>query len=260
LTNVDISARISELKTTISEGVVASAIRRRSWCVQLLQNRVDRMLALSDARALMYADQKGESYEFQVNDLAAEEAAIADGCHVCAPVGTRGTAPLADRKDLLGATPPPPPVYPKSMIHPGHPNGPTGLLVKDYRGKNAEQVIWKTDTALEARIADNLKQASIEEGQWAEKRDLSGTMSIAALEARINSGRDYLAADKKARDAKLAATRSSLNPQHNEYRTLLTVISRTPPKRLRGRMLGRRDAFAGPRRWCGRPRPMAPLP
>jgi hypothetical protein len=29
-------------------------------------------------------------------------------------------------------------------------------------------VIWKFDAQLEARIADNLKQAAIEEGQWTE--------------------------------------------------------------------------------------------
>ena len=41
------------------------------------------------------------------------------------------------------------------MLHPGYPNGAaTGLLVKDYRGKDANQVIWKLDSALESRIAD----------------------------------------------------------------------------------------------------------
>ena len=40
-------------------------------------------------------------------------------------------------------------VWPKEMHHPGYPNGgATGLLVKDYRGKNAEQEIWKFDGGL----------------------------------------------------------------------------------------------------------------
>src|SRR4051794_8716414 len=61
------------------------------------------------------------------------------------------------------------------MLHPEYPNGAAaGLLVKDYRGKDANQVIWKSDSALEARIADDLKQAAIEEGQWNEKRDVIG--------------------------------------------------------------------------------------
>jgi hypothetical protein len=58
------------------------------------------------------------------------------------------------------------------MVQPGHPiGGATGMLVKDYRGKNAERVIWKFDGGLVARIFDVLKQAAIEEGQWGEKQD-----------------------------------------------------------------------------------------
>ena len=58
------------------------------------------------------------------------------------------------------------------MVHPGYPNGAaTGLLGKDYRGKDANQEVWKFDSALEARLADDLKQAAIEEGQWSEKRE-----------------------------------------------------------------------------------------
>ena len=34
-----------------------------------------------------------------------------------------------------------------------------------YRGKNAEQEIWKFDASLVAQINDVLKQAAIEEGQ-----------------------------------------------------------------------------------------------
>jgi hypothetical protein len=59
------------------------------------------------------------------------------------------------------------------MVHPGFPNGAaTGLLVKDYRGKEANQEVWKFDSALEARPADDLKQAAIEEGQRCEKREV----------------------------------------------------------------------------------------
>lgn len=35
-----------------------------------------------------------------------------------------------------------------------NPVGATGMLVKDYRGKNAEQMIWKFDGALVAQIND----------------------------------------------------------------------------------------------------------
>src|SRR4029077_18631873 len=101
--------------------------------------------------------------------------------------------PLPAPGDSKDAPPPAPPEFPKWMIHPGYPNGgATGMLVKDYRGKNAEQVVWKFDSSLEARLADDLKQAAIEEGQWTEKRDLSASVSLATLKANINKGRDRL--------------------------------------------------------------------
>jgi hypothetical protein len=39
------------------------------------------------------------------------------------------------------------------------PGGATGMLVRDFRGKNAEQEIWKFDGALVAQINDTLRQA-----------------------------------------------------------------------------------------------------
>jgi hypothetical protein len=93
------------------------------------------------------------------------------------------------------------PEYPKLMRHPGFPiGGHTGLLVKDYRGKNAEQEIWKFDAALVAQLNHTLKQAAIEEGQWTEKREVSGGVSMVELERRLNAGRDCVAAEKRAAD------------------------------------------------------------
>jgi hypothetical protein len=116
---------IEELKATIAAGVVDLEIRKRSARVQVLQTRLDGMLALSAARALVYADYPG--------------------------------------------------------------GGATGMLVKDYRGKNAEQEIWKFDAALEAQIKDTLKQAAIEEGQWTEARS----------EGRRGNERDHGAAERR---------------------------------------------------------------
>lgn len=191
--NDSILGRIKELKTAVAEKVISAEIRRRNWRVQVLQNRVDAMLALTEARAAMYADQKEGSHEFQVNTLAEERAAIDEGCHALPP----GSEPLpADGKE--GSPPLPRPTYPKTMVHPGYPNGAaTGLLVKDYRGKDANQEVWKFDSALEARLADDLKQAAIEEGQWTEKRQVEAA-GAAERKARINRGRDRLAAEKAA--------------------------------------------------------------
>jgi hypothetical protein len=172
--------------------VISAEVRRRTWRVQVLQNRIDAMLAVSEARAALYADQKEGSHEFTVNSLAEERAAISEGCHAVPP----GSELLpADWKEGPRM---PRPAYPKPMVHPGYPNGAaTDLLVKDYRGKDANQEVWRFDSALEARIADDLKQAAIEEGQWTEKRQVQAA-GAAERKARINRGRDRLAAEKAA--------------------------------------------------------------
>ena len=82
-----------------------------------------------------------------------------------------------------------------------HPAGATGMLVKDYRGKNAEQEIWKFDGALVSQINDTLKQAAIEEGQWTEKRENKDTVALSEVVRRLNAGRDRVAAAKRAREA-----------------------------------------------------------
>ena len=75
------------------------------------------------------------------------------------------------------------------------------MLVKDYRGKNAEQEIWKFDAALEVQIKGTLKQAAIEEGQWTEKREAKGALGINVIMERLNAGRQRVADAKAARDA-----------------------------------------------------------
>ena len=82
-----------------------------------------------------------------------------------------------------------------------HPAGATGMLVKDYRGKNAEQEIWKFDGALVSQINDTLKQAAIEEGQWTEKRENKDTVALSEVVRRLNAGRDRATAAKRAREA-----------------------------------------------------------
>jgi hypothetical protein len=64
-------------------------------------------------------------------------------------------APVPPPPDGKDEPPPPPPEYPKIMVHPGYPNGAgTGMLAKDFRGKNAEQVVWKFDASLEGKLMD----------------------------------------------------------------------------------------------------------
>jgi hypothetical protein len=91
--------------------------------------------------------------------------------------------------------------YLKPMYHPCYPNGAAHrLLVKDYRGKDAKQEIWKFDGSSISKIIDALKQAAIEEGQWNEKREAKGSLSIDMTIARLHAGRDRVAAAKRAAD------------------------------------------------------------
>lgn len=93
----------------------------------------------------MFAVQRDEGHEFRVDNMAEEHEAILEGCRALPPT------PVPPPKDWKDTPPPPPPEYPKTMVHPGYPNGgATGLLVKDYRGKKAEQVVWNFDGASRA--------------------------------------------------------------------------------------------------------------
>ena len=218
ITNDNVSARIKELKGIIAQGVIAAEIRKRSWRVQQLQDWADDMLALRAARKVLYANQLSEGYEFQVDDADEEARALAEGCRVAprwepvAPEAPQPPKPPAPGRaeafhNLFADNHPPgsPQAvgYPKTMVHPGFPNGgATGMLVKDYRGKNAEQEIWKFDAALVARFNETLKQAAIEEGQWTEKRQLSGGLSMSVIKARLNAGRQRVADAKRAAEAR----------------------------------------------------------
>jgi phage terminase small subunit len=97
-----------------------------------------------------------------------------------------------------------------------HPGGATGMLVKDYRGKNAEQEMWKFDASLVTQINATLKQAAIEEGQWSERgetarerretererRETARKENDAMIIANLHAGRQRVVDAKKAALAK----------------------------------------------------------
>src|ERR1035437_1572739 len=68
--NAAICARIKELQTAVAERVVSAEIRSRNWRVQVLQQRLDGMLALSAARAEMYRSEVGGAQNGKGKDLA----------------------------------------------------------------------------------------------------------------------------------------------------------------------------------------------
>jgi hypothetical protein len=88
----------------------------------------------------------------------------------------------------------------RAFVYSDYPGGgATGLLVKDYRGKNAEKEVWKFDASLLAQMNDTLKQAAIEEGQWTEKRETTGS-DLQAITERLNAGRRRVAEARRALD------------------------------------------------------------
>lgn len=52
--------------------------------------------------------------------------------------------------------------------------GETGLLVRDYKGKNADRIVYRFDAALLRELREHEKQAAQELGQWAEKHEIGG--------------------------------------------------------------------------------------
>ena len=62
----------------------------------------------------------------------------------------------------------------RAILYADHPEGATGMVMKDYRGQKARKEIWKFDAGLVAQILHTLKQAAIEEGQWSEKAPVIG--------------------------------------------------------------------------------------
>lgn len=52
--------------------------------------------------------------------------------------------------------------------------GETGLLVRDYKGKNADRAVYRFDAALVRELREHERQAAQELGQWTEKHELGG--------------------------------------------------------------------------------------
>ena len=58
------------------------------------------------------------------------------------------------------------------------PGGTTGLLVKDFKGKDADRPVYKIDTATLAELRAIEKQAAEELGQWTEKQVPLGSAAV----------------------------------------------------------------------------------
>ena len=71
-------------------------------------------------------------------------------------------------------------------------SGETGLLARDYRGKDADHAIYKFDAAVIEKLNETLKQVAIESGQWIEKSQVKSDLSLGIIE-KLQAGRRRVA-------------------------------------------------------------------
>ena len=81
----------------------------------------------------------------------------------------------------------------------------TGLLVRDYKGKEATAEIYKVDTALLAELHAQERQAAEELGQWVTKGE-SSTINASEIIERLNAGRRRVREAWEKRQALAAGT------------------------------------------------------
>jgi hypothetical protein len=72
LTNANISVRIKEIQTRVSEAVIAKGTYTRQRSLAILEDSVNRRLAMREFRAATYGHQLGEGRTWVVHDEAEE--------------------------------------------------------------------------------------------------------------------------------------------------------------------------------------------
>jgi hypothetical protein len=65
------------------------------------------------------------------------------------------------------------------------PGGASGLLCRDYKGKNADTAVYKVDTGLLSEFREHEKQVAVELGQWQEAQAPSVAIQIVMPTASV---------------------------------------------------------------------------
>lgn len=152
MSKADISARITELREAIAGKLLAATIREVNSRVGYLQGRADELRRLIEIRAQEF---RGIEALAELVDL--EGGIILDTSKWNAWRRQYPRVALGltnDRKAIA------------RFLQEGTPAGVTGMILRDYRGKNAEQVVFKTDTQLLSELRAIERQAAEELGQW----------------------------------------------------------------------------------------------
>ena len=67
------------------------------------------------------------------------------------------------------------------------PGGRTGLLAIDYKGKDADQPVYKVDAGLLKELRELEKEIAIELGQWTEKSEITGLIEAAIVRMPVKA-------------------------------------------------------------------------
>lgn len=70
------------------------------------------------------------------------------------------------------------------------PGGPTGMVVRDYRGKDADRAVYQVDAGTSAELRATLKQLAQDMGQWTEKQEVHGDLTFAQILSQATSTDD----------------------------------------------------------------------
>jgi hypothetical protein len=147
--NADIQLRIAALQGEIATNLLQGTLLVKNSRLQLLQNRCDLLQQVISARAAEY---RGIEALAALVDPSTREL-DPDGFAAWAVQHPRLAAAIGERDDVY------------SLIERGTPAGMTGLILRDFRGKSAEQVVFKVDTGLLAELRKHERQAAEELGE-----------------------------------------------------------------------------------------------
>jgi len=169
LTNANVQARIATLRGEIATNLLQSTIRDKQNRLQALQNRCQLLHQLREIRAAEY---RGIEALAALVDPASGEL-DPDGYAEWARAHPRLAAPLREPGDVY------------RLIEQGTPAGVTGLILRDFRGKSAEQVVFKVDYAWSAELRALEKQAAMEVGDLVDEGEGAGAGRGTAVQVNI---------------------------------------------------------------------------
>lgn len=169
LKNANVSARVAALRQIISAELLGKGIREVDGRVKALEKRAELLQEVIDRRAEEF---RGIEALAAIVDLEGGVVLDTSKWNEWRRQYPRLATGLKNDRVPIGG-----------LLYAGTPAGVTGLIRRDYRGKNAERVIFQTDVPLLSELRAIERQAAEELGQW--KSDDPGNLP-GGLAVQIN--------------------------------------------------------------------------